>query len=51
MLVNRESTSKDDIINCLFCVLISSANLNESLTVNWLHVTGGSMGTRNFAIL
>ena len=53
MLVKRDLMSK--LANTcpwlFFTWEISDANENESKIVNWLDVSGSSIGTRNFAIL
>ena len=53
MLVKRDFMSKLAITYpwLFFTWEISDANEKESKIVNWLDVSGSSIGTRNFAIL
>ena len=51
MLVKRLSPSKLAIIQLVSKLTTSSANENESWTVNSLTVKGDKIGTKNFAIL
>ena len=51
MLVKRFSTSKLAMIQLASKITTSSANENESWTVNSLTVKGDKIGTKNFARL
>ena len=51
MLVKRFSTSKLAMIKLASKITTSSANENESWTVNSLTVKGDKIGTKNFARL
>ena len=51
MLVKRLSRSKLAMIQFVSKLTISSANENDSWTVNSLTVKGGKIGTKNFARL